>query len=499
LERLREYEGIGSAIVFESWLEIDNLRKVKVPMNTSAGIRWKKAGKPKKRDALILAAQEAAVDIRGMEQGIVYDTPPCFVAGRGKLVDSEKERGKKEGRLIVVPDLKRHLLGSLASVPYSALVKGLSKRNGGVMVGMGPFNGDYEQLYEIIDGVKPKYFLCVDFSGYDQTVPAEVIQTSLSRISQRFTPVRGSNEYWESEYEHLVNTKIVLPNGQVYVKRRGVASGDPWTSQVGSDANWIMQEVVFEHLGWDARAWTFGDDVIIAIKEGPKDPSVAMALYTETINEIFSLEVKISDSYVTDRLLIGGSSPVEGASVKFLSNYFMYRSGKVRPVPSFESVVERMMYPEKNDFDLLVTRTSEDIANNFAYEKARVRSMLCLSWFNTMANDMLLRYYRWLEGLDPGGGTVSREQWAELFIRWDIDPSKAGDWMDGLPTESSIHEMYSPSPYPPLIIWLWRLNDPGKSQVPAVRVSSLAGQTGRPPGMVVGSVEWHWTDGELCP
>jgi hypothetical protein len=485
LKRMQEYEGIGTMVVYTDWLGIDNLRKVKVPLNTSAGIRWRKHQLPKKKDALSLAAQEAAADIRGLVQGIEYDTPPCFVAGRGKLVDAGKERGKKEGRLIVVPDLKRHLLGSIASVPYSTLVKGLSKGNGGVMIGMGPFNGEYAALWEQIHALRPMYFLCVDFSGYDQTVPAEVIRASLTRISRRFDRPPGAIEYWDSEYEHLVNTKIVLPNGQVYVKRRGVASGDPWTSQVGSDANWIMEEIVFDYLGWDARAWTFGDDVIIAILSGPVDQELAMSMYTRAMNKIFGLEVKPSDSYVTNHLLINGPTPVEEASVKFLSNYFMWRDGYVRPVPTFDSVVERMMYPEKNDFDLLVYPTEGEIAENFAYEKARIRSMLCIAWFNVMANDMLHRYYDWLDALDPGGGVVSWERWTDLFIKWDLDPRQAGPWMYGLPTHLDIVNMYAPEPYPPLIVWLLRLREWGLTHANVDAGLSLAGQTGRPPGEVV--------------
>uniref|UniRef100_A0A2V0R8Y5 RdRp n=1 Tax=viral metagenome TaxID=1070528 RepID=A0A2V0R8Y5_9ZZZZ len=468
-------ERAGDGVIWGNWLTEENLYKIRVPLTTSAGIRWKKVGRPKKGDALEGAALEASMDLRGLREGVMYDTPPAFVAGRGKLVDSRGGPSKKEGRLIVVPDLKRHLLGSLAAVPYSSAVKSFSKAEGGVMIGMGPFKGDYMSLASQVLGKKPMYFLMVDFSGYDQTVPAPVILASLQRISRRFEVVPGSDAYWESEYVHLTETKIVLPNGQVYVKSRGVSSGDPWTSQVGSEANWLMNVITFKVRGWVAYAWVFGDDVVIAVVEGPSDPSVALEQYTKTIYELFGLEVKVSDSYATEQLIVSGPEPVEGQSAKFLSSYFMNRDEGVVPVPTFNSVLERMLYPETNRFDEIVELSGQEVADQILFEKGRVVSMYLLSFHNEFAFTMLHDYWNWLDARDPGGGTVRARDWLALFTQWDVPVENFYFDMSGLPTDAFIMEMHRPAYYPPKVSWLLRTRSvraPDTGVVGEVRLQS---------------------------
>lgn len=445
MARMVEYEGAAGVVAFRDWLTVENLIGVRVSPGRSAGLRWKKLGLSKKGDALFEAIEEASRDINGLRAGRSYDTPPCFIAARGKLVDSLKATGKKEGRLVVVPDLKRHLLGSLASVPYSKLVKTFSKKNGGVMIGMSNFDGWYQFLADQIQSRKPLFYICADFSGYDQTVPAPVIAASLERIRKRFQEMPGSKAYWASEYEHLVNTRIAIPSGQLYLKTRGVASGDPWTSQVGSEANWLMHECTFDHLGWDARAWTFGDDVVVAVYGmGPNQTrDQAMDLYSGTLASIFGLEVKVSDSYVTEHLVVQGKYPVARESVKFLSNYFMERNGVVRPVPDWTTIVENMMYPEHNDFDLQINPSGEAIFRQLEDEMARASSLYLVSYFNPLCRAMLERYFYWLADRLGRAPTLAPERWFDLFRHYNVPPELGVGWIGNLPGYWQIIELYN--------------------------------------------------------
>lgn len=441
LSRMNNAEGTTRQILMTDWLNLENLFRVKVPSGTSAGLRWKKMGLKTKCAALPHALEEAGRDIGTLRAGRLYDTPPCFMAARGKLVDSLKERSKKEGRLVVVPDLKRHLLGSLASVPYSLLVKNFDKTKGGVMIGMSNFHNWYGYLRDCIVGArKPDYFICADFSGYDQTVPREILSQSLKRISRRFSPDPGHSAYWKSEFKHLVDTEIAAPDGNLYVKERGVASGDPWTSQVGSDANWLMHEILFGELGLDAAAWTFGDDVIVAVYSSPFSKEKTMGLYQEKFFEYFGLEVKASDTYSTGVLELTGEYPTEGVSVKFLSNYFMKTQYGVMPAPDFITTVESMLYPEHNPEAQDPAPAFEDVV---LWELARCTSGYLVGYWNSDIRTMMEMYGAWLRTKIPENSRFEPSYWANAMKAWDVPAYIISSrWLGDMPPFIEILMLY---------------------------------------------------------
>jgi len=451
MSRMSLIEGNVPDVLVDSWLTIDNLLRVRVPSNTSAGIRWKKKQLRAKVDALPYALEEAVRDMVGLKEGRPYSTPPCFCAARGKIVDVFKGPGKKEGRLVLVPDLKRHLMGSLTSVPYSKLVSSFSKKGGGVLIGMGNYHMNYSQLAKDITGIKkPVTYLCVDFSGYDQTVPAEVIKWGLTRISSRFSTCDGSEAYWMSELNHLVHTEIAFPTGEVYMKGRGVASGDPWTSQLGSEANWLMQELAFRFLGWDARAWTFGDDVIVAIDTLPKGGTSGAQLLTQYENamgKLFKLEVKGSDSYCTPQLSISGPEPVDGQSVKFLSNFFM-ESALIFPAPEFSKTLESMMYPEYNPFSKEHTELkSWEVEELLSFELMRTSCLYITSYWNESSRHLLEQYHIWLLNLHVRPTPIPTFRLMQQLTLWDLDWTTFDSiWLTHLPSYADILELYTSIP-----------------------------------------------------
>jgi hypothetical protein len=441
LQRMDIAEGTEGEVLMADWLTAGNLFRVRVPSGTSAGLRWKKKGMRTKCEALPGALEEALRDINGMRVGREYSTPPCFMAARGKLVDLFKEQGKKEGRLVVVPDLKRHLLGSLASVPYSLLVKNFEKNKGGVMIGMSNFHDWYGYLRTCIEGErKPKFYICADFSGYDQTVPRRILYESLKRISRRFSKDLGHSSYWRSEFKHLVDTEIVAPDGNVYVKRRGVASGDPWTSQVGSDANWLMHEILFLELGLDAAAWTFGDDVIVAVYDSPYSAKETSRLYEKTFFDVFGMEVKKSDTYVTSLLELRMGPPTAGDSVKFLSNYFVSTSIGTMPAPEFQTVVENMMYPEHNPES---QDPPPDPGDVILWELARSVSCYLVGYWNEDVRNLMEMYGQWLRKQLGTDATFSPLYWANAMKEWDVPAYIISPkWLGDMPSYAEVLPLY---------------------------------------------------------
>ena len=441
LSRIAQYEGFGDDVAYyHGWLTEANLMTVRVPPDTSPGIRWSRLGYRTKKEALPLALQECSEVIGELEDGVGYRTPPCVPAGRGKLVDSFTDAETKQGRLILMPDLVRHLMGSITAKPYSKFVKRCDKRNGGSMIGMGPFSMWYDRLAGWIRGERePKFLACFDFSGFDQTVPAFLLREVMAKIRRRFEPCRGSAAYWESEVRNLVDTHIAMPDGEVYLKSRGVASGDPWTSQAGSLANWMMWETLFSAMGMDARVWTFGDDVLVAVYDStPEDTFVDVS--KRFMWDVFGMEVKASASFTATALVINGY-PVENKSASFLSNYFVQTHLYVAPTPSFESLIKGLLYPERNpeSYDPLFNEH-----DNYDLERQRVSAYYLLYYHNGPARKVLESYWNYLPDLSLEVNPYFDSGKIHQFLTFMDIPSSLFDeeWARRLPTDTEVKDLH---------------------------------------------------------
>lgn len=439
---LSRYEGLDPhSPYYSQWLTEENLMNIRISSGTNPGIRWTRLGYKTRGDALPYAIKDSMDKIRGCMSGNEYYVPPCVPSGRGKLVDINEGTEKKQGRLVLMPDLTRHLMGSLTSVPYSKLVKKMSKENGGVMVGMGPFNRWYDRLAKwVTEPRHPTFMATLDFSGFDQTVPAGILRAAMAYISRRFQFTQGSYEYWASETRNLVDTEIAMPDGEVYRKERGVASGDPWTSQVGSLSNWMMWTIYFKDMGIDGRAWTFGDDVLVAIYDSTPEEGfikrVSDYFYTK-----FGMEVKQEVSFTTKQLVITGNYPVAGGSIEFLHNYFVRSHTMVVPVPLYESMFDGLLYPEKNPELVIDDFHCKD---NYNYERQRVSAYYILYYYNIPARNTLERYHRWLSHRVTGGEiTLDSDQLRRLLSVLDIPAEQFQKrWLERLPTGMEVTELY---------------------------------------------------------
>lgn len=415
----------------EGLLDAQRLPKVKVPSRTSPGIRWKKLGYKTKREALVQATVEATRLVNRMvESEQEYDVPPCGVAGRGKRVDINRDLGatdRKEGRLIVMPDLCRHLIGSLGSAPYMGLLRNLDHSGGGVMLGMGPFQDQYSQIAEWTRGASQ--FMFLDFKKFDQRIPRRLLRAVMKHISTRFQSGPGTKAYWNSECRHLIETEIAMPDGHVFRKQRGVASGDPWTSLAGSYANWIILKRAFQKLGVDVKIWTFGDDSVVAIygwyPEGDLLRAVRAAVW-----EDFGMVISGNKSYVTDHLVDIEDDPEEKTSGSFLSMYFLQTEMGVRPTRPLQDMYELMLKPER-------------CRDELEWEVVRTSMAYLTFYYNRKARYVLEEYWDWLHrrfSIPEITGTVrDLELLREMDIPWS---SFKMEWLNRLPFHGEVELMY---------------------------------------------------------
>nr|BCH36649.1 RNA-dependent RNA polymerase [Aspergillus lentulus non-segmented dsRNA virus 1] len=428
LRELREVEDWDHQIA--DWLEPRHLPKITVPTRTSPGIRWKKLGYKTKKQALMPAVVEATRILKGMLEGKgPYKVPPAGVAGRGKRVVTGTGRSgvKKEGRLIVMPDLVRHLLGTLAAGPYMSELRKCRKEDGGVLLGMGPFSESYQQVSEWAAGARE--FLFLDFTGFDQSIPSPLLRAAMAHVQSRFIAGPGTDSYWKSEFEHLVNTEIAMPDGCVYKKKRGVASGDPWTSLADSYANWIALTHISHLLGLKVKVWTFGDDSIVAVYDGPAYGDLVGEFRTLAY-DCFGMDVSSKKSYRSRVLVDIEDNPEPKQSGSFLSLYFLQTPMGVRPTRPLQDLYEMFLVPEKNRGDL-------------GWEIVRTSMAYMTFYYNETARYVLEEYWDYLHERykvpQLRGTADDLALLREMDIPWS---SFRWEWLNRLPRPGEVELMY---------------------------------------------------------
>jgi hypothetical protein len=376
------------------------------------------------------------------ETGHEYTVPPAGVAGRGKRValDRPDDPDRKEGRLIVMPDLVRHLLGAMAAAPYMSMQRALDKRKGGVMLGMGPFQESYQEIAEWARGAKRYVF--IDFKKFDQRIPRRVLKAVMKHISHTFQRGPGTGAYWASEFKHLVETEIAMPNGSVFKKFMGVASGDPWTSLADSYANWVMLSMACKALGLQAKIWTFGDDSVIAVDDGYTEGDL-LGRISQWVMEEFGMVVSKEKSYMATELVTIDEDPEEGSSGSFLSMYFLATPMGVRPTRPLQHFYELFLKPERN-------------GGTVEWEVARTSMAYLVFFYNPKVRYILHEYWDWLHHrykIPELRGTVD-----DLRLLRELDIPWAHfkfSWLAHLPPAGEVELLYKYGHtgfYPP-VLW----------------------------------------------
>lgn len=418
--------------VLSNWLDPSVLVKLKVPGHTSPGLRWKRLGYKTKAEALMPALIEATRTLgRIRDAGEVYIVPPAGVAGRGKRVGPNvtlRSSTRKEGRLIIMPDLEHHLLGSMAAQPYCAQLKGVSRENGGVLLGMGPFSESYQRIADWSRGAS--YFMFFDFSKFDQTIPSLLLHHVMHHISSRFERGPGSQQYWKAQFNNLVHTRIAMPDGNVYEKPRGVASGDPWTSLADSYANWMALLHASHVLGKRTKIWTFGDDSIVAVYGSDPLQHGELESWKDAIYNSFGFDVSIEKSYFSRHLVDIDPNPEPKRSGSFLGMYFLQTPMGVRPTRTLEDMYELLLVPERNP-------------GTIRWEVVRTSMAYLVFYYNDDARFVIEEYWDWLHStyrIPELTGTVDDLRLLrEMDIPWS---SFKFEWLSHLPLPGEAELMY---------------------------------------------------------
>jgi len=140
----------------------------------------------------------------------------------------------------------------------------------------------------------------------------------------------------------FIHSRLITPDGEVYQVHKGVPSGNPFTSLIGSMVNLILAQYMWIRITGKAlpvdRVLILGDDVVIG-----SDSYIPLSKLASSSAELgFTLSVeksKVGHSY-RER---DDQNPLENG-VHFLGHTEV--AGRLRR--SEKEVVQRMVYPERH-------------------------------------------------------------------------------------------------------------------------------------------------------
>lgn len=113
---------------------------------------------------------------------------------------------------------------------------------------------------------KFKTIYALDYSKFDSSISAQLIQTAFWILSTWFDQESKDEFGWEQIIKYFITTPIVMPNGNLYKgKKHGVPSGSYFTQLIDSIVNTILIGMILfefkQEVHWK-NVFVLGDDCI---------------------------------------------------------------------------------------------------------------------------------------------------------------------------------------------------------------------------------------------
>lgn len=172
----------------------------------------------------------------------------------------------------------------------------------------------------------------LDFSGFDSSISGRLISMAFSILAKNVDWNNSSREDWDKIVNYFIHTPILMPDGHVYTKHRGVPSGSYFTQMVDSVVNYFaIQYATISLFGYAVhldKLLVLGDDSLFSL---PK--AVSLKLYQEKLSEL-GLTVNVEKSVLS----------LDDEPVHFLGH--VWKHGLVDRDPI--DIAKRMAFPEKH-------------------------------------------------------------------------------------------------------------------------------------------------------
>lgn len=197
-----------------------------------------------------------------------------------------------KGRLVWGSPLATTILAaSFAKAAYKGLVRRHCFAYGYQKAEVGSYISEFQSL--------TKRVYCLDFSGFDATIPPFVIGDAFEILKTHLDLTSEEQDLFYRLTNDFIHARIVLPDASIYQKHRGIPSGSPFTSLIGSICNLIILNYIWIKLTGVAlnekRSLILGDDSIVATNSNVSLDDIAR------VADELGMEVSVQKSKVATR------------------------------------------------------------------------------------------------------------------------------------------------------------------------------------------------------
>lgn len=211
------------------------------------------------------------------------------VGGREKHVNiADCEFKPRRTRLVLQCEDSVKLLGNAVLQPFTSRLTGLM--SGSFMIGRSMEDFKFDEFYRRFNCDSDPNFgvIDADWSQFDNYVYEELIVSAFGVIRSCYPEGKEIDNYFLYQCGSMVFKNVVLPESKlIYRLSKGLPSGHPYTSVVGSIINWLLWSVgIVEALNYQrgiiarTQLAVMGDDTLLKYPYGntPRLEKIMMSM-----------------------------------------------------------------------------------------------------------------------------------------------------------------------------------------------------------------------------
>lgn len=213
-------------------------------------------------------------------------------------------------------------------------------------IGGSTFYGAWNKLYQRLN--RYKYAFMCDESSYDATLHPELIYAVRDVMFTYLQAEYRSNveikNLWNNVFEDIVNSLIIMDNGDIFVKSQGNPSGSFNTIVTNTIVLYMLFCMAWIDLGCEISYSTFDKNVLLALCGDDNLGTIA----DESVG-VYNVRT-ISRQWLNYGIVTKAEAVNEGKLVdmQFLSHKFRIIQGFALPVPDSEKAVCTLLYKSRS-------------------------------------------------------------------------------------------------------------------------------------------------------
>nr|QRW41915.1 MAG: RNA-dependent RNA polymerase [Netjeret virus] len=308
-----------------------------MPKTTSPGLPYIQQKVRTKEEAWVQHQQEILDMHTQIRRGHHVSMPDCAAFARNVVCPADTNKV----RLVWAYPLAQVLLEAKYVQP---LLNALTNQELGTSIAYGAetYRGGMKWLDKELKSMPMQNYICLDYSSFDQTVPAWLIRIAFDILEECFTdsffldtngygttdPVAVERE-WRQIRRYFIETPLRMEDGTRYRKTGGIPSGSCFTNIIDSIVNLIVTNYAIRITTGAFPNWitVLGDDSVTATTGVVNLEDIAQVIKMQ-----FGMTVNMKKSYWTERW----------DNVQFLGYYNMHGF----PIRKEEELLAAMLLPD---------------------------------------------------------------------------------------------------------------------------------------------------------